>query len=223
MNKDQLVSVVHLLLKRNEEKEKRNEGIMEKLNSIHDKLDKADARHEADTKRTADLIESIMELNTTIKTKDKIITDLTSLLNVANKMTFGSKSQKGRKKNDKKDDNDQEGDSNNFDGTEASVSNPKAADPVSQEDTKIKRSENYILRRTGLKYKTMETARKVLLPCDISQVPEGAEIIRKHTFVESCKLACVSVKDYFVKFYESIAAGRTDYKYLLPTTIGLKQ
>src|SRR5574344_2710221 len=125
MNKDQLVSVVHLLLKQNEEKEKRNEEIMEKLNSIHDKLDKADARHEADAKRTADLIESIMELNATIKTKDKIITDLTSQLNVANKMTFGSKSQKGRKKNDKKDDN-QEGESDNFDGTEASVPTPKS-------------------------------------------------------------------------------------------------
>ncbi len=97
MNKDQLVSVVHLLLKQNEEKEKRNEEIMEKLNSIYDKLDKADARHEADAKRTADLIESIMELNATIKTKDKLIADLTSQLNVANKMTFGSKSQKGRK------------------------------------------------------------------------------------------------------------------------------
>ena len=30
MNKDQLVSVVHLLLNQNEEKEKRNEEIMEK-------------------------------------------------------------------------------------------------------------------------------------------------------------------------------------------------
>ncbi len=97
MNKDQLVSAVHLLLKQNEEKEKRNEEIMEKLNSIYDKLDKAEARHDADAKRTADLIESIMKLNTTIKTKDKLIVDLTSQLNVANKMTFGSKSQKGRK------------------------------------------------------------------------------------------------------------------------------
>ena len=90
MNKDQLVSVVHLLLKQNEEKEKRNEEterrneeILEKLNSI--------------AKRTTDLIESIMELNATIKAKDKIITDLTSQLNVTNKKTFGSKSQKGRK------------------------------------------------------------------------------------------------------------------------------
>ena len=31
------------------------------------------------------------------------------------------------------------------------------------------------------------------------------------------------VKDYFVKFFESITAGRTDYENLLPTTIGLKQ
>ncbi len=44
-----------------------------------------------------------------------------------------------------------------------------------------------------------------------------------HTFVELCKLTCISVKDYFVKFFESIASGRTDYENLLPTTIGLKQ
>ena len=97
MNKDQLVSVVRLLLKQKEEKEKRNEEIMGELNSIQDKLDKADARHDAGAKRITDLIESIMELNATIKAKDKIITDLTSQLNVANKMTFGRKSQKGRK------------------------------------------------------------------------------------------------------------------------------
>jgi len=53
---------------------------------------------------------------------------------------------------------------------------------------------------------------------------EGADLsVVYPTFVESCKLACVSVKDYFVKFFESIAAGRTDYENLLPTTIGLKQ
>jgi len=151
MNKDQLVSVVHFLLKQNEEKGKRNEEIMEKLNSIHDKLDKADARHEADAKRTTDLIESIMELNATIKTKDKIIADLTSQLNVAGKMTFGRKSQKGRKNNRKKDDDDKEGDSSNFDGTEASISNLKSADTVPQEDIKVKRSENYILHLNILK------------------------------------------------------------------------
>lgn len=43
------------------------------------------------------------------------------------------------------------------------------------------------------------------------------------TFVESCKLACISVKDYLVKFFKSTAAGRTDYQNLLPTTIGLRQ
>lgn len=53
---------------------------------------------------------------------------------------------------------------------------------------------------------------------------DGADIsVVYHTFVESCKLACISVKDYFVKFFESIAAGRTDYENLLPTTIGLRQ
>ena len=97
MNKDQLVSVVRLLLKQKEEKEKRNEEIMGTLNSIQDKLDKADARNDADAKRTTDLIESIMELNATIKAKDKIITDLTSQLDVVNKMTLDRKSQKGRK------------------------------------------------------------------------------------------------------------------------------
>lgn len=48
-----MASVVHLLLKQHEENEKLDEEIMEKSNFIHDKLDKADARHEADAKRTA--------------------------------------------------------------------------------------------------------------------------------------------------------------------------
>lgn len=201
MNKDQLVSVVHLLLNQNEEKEKRNEEIMEKLNSIHDKLDKADSRHEADAKLTTDLIESIMELNATIKSKDKIIADLTSQLNVANKTTFGRKSQKGRKKS-KKDDNDQEGESDNFDGTEASVPTPKSAVPIPQKDTKIKRSDDYMLRRTGLKYKTMEAARKVLHPCNMSQVPQGAEIIRKryHSYYE--QVSYIVEHDYEVVVYK---------------------
>ena len=42
-----------------------------------------------------------MELNATIKSKDKIIADLTSQLNVANKTTFGRKSQKERKNSKK--------------------------------------------------------------------------------------------------------------------------
>ena len=64
MNKEQLVSVACLLLKQNEEREKqneetekRNEEIMGEFNSI--------------AKRTPDLIESIMELNATIKTQEK--------------------------------------------------------------------------------------------------------------------------------------------------------
>ena len=227
MNKDQLVSVVHLLLKQNEEKEKRNEEIMGKLNSIQDMLDKADARHDAGAKRTTDLIESIMELNATIKAKDKIITDLTSQLNVANKMTFGHKSQKGRKKNSKKDGDDKEGGRNNFDGTEASVSNPQAADAVPQEDTKIKRSENYILGRTGLKYKTMEAARKVLHPCDMSQVPEGAEIICKRYRSYYEQVSYIVEHDYEVvvyklngKFYTVYFAmeGDTYKKHVFPRT-----
>lgn len=70
MNKDQLVSVVHILLTQNEEKKKRNEKIMGKLNSIYDKLYKAEARHDADAQCTTDLIESIIELNATINTKE---------------------------------------------------------------------------------------------------------------------------------------------------------
>lgn len=52
---------------------------------------------------------------------------------------------------------------------------------------------------------------------------KGAEVsVVYHTFVETCKLAGVSVLAYLKKFFSEVRSGRTDYENLLPSTIGLK-
>lgn len=44
-----------------------------------------------------------------------------------------------------------------------------------------------------------------------------------HTFVETCRLAGVSVLDYFTLFFTAVMNGREDYQNLLPNTIGIKK
>lgn len=44
-----------------------------------------------------------------------------------------------------------------------------------------------------------------------------------HTFVETCRLAGVSVLDFFTLFFTAVMNGREDYQNLLPNTIGIKK
>lgn len=68
-----------------------------------------------------------------------------------------------------------------------------------------------MLRRTGMKYKTMEAARKVLHLCDLSQVPEGAEIICKrcHSYYE--QVSYIVKHDYEVVIYKLNGKFYTGY------------
>lgn len=44
-----------------------------------------------------------------------------------------------------------------------------------------------------------------------------------HTFFETCRLAGVSVLDYFTQFFTAVMNGRVDYQNPLPKTIGIKK
>jgi len=52
----------------------------------------------------------------------------------------------------------------------------------------------------------------------------GAEVsVIYHTFIETCKMCCVSTLEYFKAFFKAIMQGRTDYENMLPMTIGIKK
>ena len=49
----------------------------------------------------------------------------------------------------------------------------------------------------------------------------GAKVsVIYHTFIETCKMCCVSTLEYFKEFFRAIMQGRTDYENMLPMTIG---
>ena len=179
MEKDQLISMIHFLVKREDERAQENQELKDMVKELRD-------THKQDVKTQTNLLKSIdnltsqvADLTTQNKTLQQKVNDLLSQISVGNKVRFGSKSQKGIKKNTPV--QDREKDKDDFDGTNgtaisfASQSDTASvdADPEPAEQTQ-KSYEN----RIGLKYQTMNADNRIVHESDINLLPEGSTVIK---------------------------------------------
>ena len=180
MEKDQLISMIHFLVKREDERAQENQELKDMVKELRD-------THKQDVKTQTNLLKSIdnltnqvADLTTQNKTLQQKVNDLLSQISVGNKVRFGSKSQKGIKKNAAPAEN-REKDKDDFDGTNGAAmsSAPQAdaatadADPEPVEQTQ-KSYEN----RIGLKYQTMNADNRIVHKSDANLLPEGSTIIK---------------------------------------------
>ena len=131
MEKDQLISMIHFLVKREDERAQDNQELKDMVKELRD-------THKQDVKTQTNLLKSIdnltsqvADLTTQNKTLQQKVNDLLSQISVGNKVRFGSKSQKGIKKNVAPA-QDREKDKDDFDGTNgAAISSTSQADTTS--------------------------------------------------------------------------------------------
>ena len=179
MEKDQLISMIHFLVKREDERAQENQELKDMVKELRD-------THKQDVKTQTNLLKSIdnltnqvADLTTQNKSLQQKVSDLLSQISVGNKVRYGSKSQKGIKKNTPV--KDREKDKDDFDGTNGAVMSSTSqtdtssadADPESAEQTK-KSYEN----RIGLKYQTMNADNRIVHESDVNLLPEGATVIK---------------------------------------------
>ncbi|MBR5325597.1 MAG: IS66 family transposase [Prevotella sp.] len=179
MEKDQLISMIHFLVKREDERAQENQELKDMVKELRD-------THKQDVKTQTNLLKSIdnltsqvADLTTQNKTLQQKVNDLLSQISVGNKVRFGSKSQKGIKKNTPV--QDREKDKDDFDGTNgtaisfASQSDTASvdADPEPAEQTQ-KSYEN----RKGLKYQTLNADNRIVHESDVNLLPEGSSVIK---------------------------------------------
>ena len=95
MEKDQLISMIHFLVKREDERAQENQELKDMVKELRD-------THRQDVKTQTNLLKSIdrltnqvADLTTQNKTLQQKVNGLLSQISVGNKVRFGSKSQKG--------------------------------------------------------------------------------------------------------------------------------
>ena len=179
MEKDQLISMIHFLVKREDERTQENQELKEMVKELRD-------THKQDVKTQTNLLKSIdnltsqvADLTTQNKTLQQKVNDLLSQISVGNKVRFGSKSQKGVKKNAAPA-QDREKDKDDFDGTNGasmtSVSQVEDVQPVETETAEpSQKSYDY---RKGLKYQTMNADNRIVHESDVNLLPEGSTVIK---------------------------------------------
>ena len=133
MEKDQLVSMIHFLVKREDERAQENQELKDMVKELRD-------THRQDVKTQTNLLKSIdnltnqvADLTTQNKTLQQKVNDLLSQISVGNKVRFGSKSQKGIKKNTSPA-QDREKDKDDFDGTNGAVMSSTSQTDISSAD-----------------------------------------------------------------------------------------
>ena len=179
MEKDQLISMIHFLVKREDERAQENQELKDMVKDLRD-------THKQDVKTQTNLLKSIdnltsqvADLTTQNKTLQQKVNDLLSQISVGNKVRFGSKSQKGVKKNAAPA-QDREKDKDDFDGTNGasmtSVSQVEDVQPVETETAEpSQKSYDY---RKGLKYQTMNADNRIVHESDVNLLPEGSTVIK---------------------------------------------
>ena len=179
MEKDQLISMIHFLVKREDERTQENQELKDMVKELRD-------THKQDVKTQTNLLKSIdrltnqvADLTTQNKTLQQKVNDLLSQISVGNKVRFGSKSQKGIKKNAPV--QDREKDKDDFDGTNgAAISSSSQADTTSADSDPepAEQTQKSYENRKGLKYQTMNADNRIVHESDVNLLPEGATIIK---------------------------------------------
>ena len=186
MEKDQLISMIHFLVKREDERAQENQELKDMVKDLRD-THKQDVKTQTNLLKTqSNLMKSIDKLTNQVadltnqnKSLQQKVNDLLSQISVGNKVRFGSKSQKGIRKNTAPV-QDREKDKDDFDGTNgAAMSSNSQADAAHVEDSEsAEQPQKSFEYRKGMKYQTMFADNRVLHESDVNLLPEGATIIK---------------------------------------------
>ena len=179
MEKDQLISMIHFLVKREDERAQENQELKDMVKDLRD-------THKQDVKTQTNLLKSIdrltnqvADLTTQNKTLQQKVNDLLSQISVGNKVRFGSTSQKGTKKKAAPV-QDREKDKDDFDGTNGTAmsSNTQADVTLTEETESTEQTQKSFEYRKGMKYQTMFADNRVLHESDVNLLPGGATVIK---------------------------------------------
>ena len=179
MEKDQLISMIHFLVKREDERAQENQELKDMVKELRD-THKQDIKTQSNLMKSIDrLTNQVADLSTQNKTLQQKVNDLLSQISVGNKVRFGSTSQKGTKKNTAPV-QDREKDKDDFDGTNgAAMSSNQQADAAPAEETEsAEQTQKSFEYRKGMKYQTMFADNRIVHESDVNLLPEGATIIK---------------------------------------------
>ena len=179
MEKDQLISMIHFLVKREDERAQEVQELKDMIRELKD-------THKEDVKTRQSLLKAIDDLTRRLADSDaenkelrQEIKNLLSRISVSNKVRFGSTSQKGTKKKSELV-QDREKDKDEFDGTNgAAMSSNQQADAAPAEETEpAEQTQKSFDYRKGMKYQTMFADNRIVHESDVNLLPEGATIIK---------------------------------------------
>ena len=173
MEKDQLISMIHFLVKREEERAQENQELKDMVRELRETRNSL--------MKSVDLLSK--QLSDSSNEKAALlqkIDDLMSMISVNNKVRFGSTSQKGTKKNTAPV-QDREKDKDDFDGTNgATMSLNQQTDAAPADGTEsTEHTQKSFEYRKGMKYQTMFADNRVLHESDVNLLPEGATVIKR--------------------------------------------
>ena len=172
MEKDQLISMIHFLVKREEERAQENQELKDMVRELRETRNSLMKSVELLSKQQADLSNEKAALL-------QKIDDLMSMISMNNKVRFGSTSQKGTKKKAAPV-HDRDKDKDEFDGTNGTAmsSNQQADATPAEESESAEQTQKSFEYRKGMKYQTMFADNRVLHESDVNLLPEGATVIK---------------------------------------------
>jgi len=179
MEKDQLISMIHFLVKREDERAQENQELKDMVKELRD-THKQDVKTQSNLMKSIDrLTNQVADLTTQNKTLQQKVNDLLSQISVGNKVRFGSTSQKGTKKKAASV-QDREKDKDDFDGTNgAAMSSNQQTDALPAEETEsTEQAQKSFDYRKGMKYQTMYADNRIVHESDTNLLPEGATVIK---------------------------------------------
>ena len=203
MEKDQLISMIHFLVKREDERAQENQELKEMVKDLRD-THKQDVKTQSSLMKSIDrLTNQVADLTTQNKTLQQKVNDLLSQISVGNKVRFGSTSQKGTKKKAAPV-QDREKDKDDFDGTNgAAMSSNQQADTVLADETgSAEQPQKSFEYRKGMKYQTMFADNRIVHESDVNLLPEGATYIRSEYKSSFDQVSYIVQHDYEIIIYK---------------------
>lgn len=213
MEKDQLISMIHFLVKREDERAQENQELKDMVKDLRD-THKQDVKTQTNLMKSIDrLTNQVADLTTQNKSLQRKVNDLLSQISVNNKVRFGSKSQKGIRKGTAPV-QDREKDKDNFDGTNgpamSSVSQTEVT-PVADAEATEQPQKNYDNRK-GMKYQTMYADRREVHESDRNLLPEGATYLWSEYKSSYDQVSYIVQHDYEIIVYKD-KNGKMCYGY----------
>ena len=223
MEKGQLISMIHFLVKREDERAQENQELKDMVKELRD-THKQDVKTQSNLMKSIDrLTNQVADLTTQNKTLQQKVNDLLSQISVGNKVRFGSTSQKGTKKKAAPV-QDREKDKDDFDGTNgATMSSNSQADVNPAEETgSTEQTQKSFEYRKGMKYQTMFADNRIVHESDVNLLPEGATVIKSVYESTYEQVSYIVQHDYEMIIYNascSLLANLVFNKYHMNTPV----